>query len=111
MFHILIAGKDHADLLANLRQMLQVVKECVLCLKKEKCLFMTTEIVYLGFLINSEGVASVKSKLDPYLKFPSPTNVTELKSFLGILNYYHRQLPNLAEVLEPFYRSIRKGSE
>ena len=67
-------------------------------------------MIYLGFLINSKGVAPVKAKLDPVLKMPPPTNVTELKSFLGMVNYYHRHMPNLAESLEPLHQLLRKGS-
>ena len=107
---ILLAGIDRADLLKILRQTLDVIASCGLRLKKEKCSFMATEIVYLGFLINSEGVSPVKSKLNAILKLPAPTNMTQLKSFLGMLNYYHRHLPNLANVLEPLHLLLRKGA-
>ncbi|XP_057305344.1 uncharacterized protein LOC130642272 [Hydractinia symbiolongicarpus] len=79
---ILIAGTSQSDLLANLRDTLTVIKNCGLRLKKEKCSFMVNEVIYLGFMIKSRGVAPVKSKLDPILKLLTPSNVTELKSFL-----------------------------
>ena len=93
---ILIAGINQKEMLENLRETLTVIRNCGLRLKREKCSFMVDEVIYLGFLINSKGVAPVKAKLDPVLKMPTPTNVTELKSFLGMVNYYHRHIPNLA---------------
>ena len=106
---ILIGGTSKSDVLTNLRLALQVVKESGLRLKREKCKFLATEIVYLGFLINAEGISPVKSKLEPIMKLPRPQNVTQLKSFLGMINYYHRHLPNLADNLEPLHRLLRKG--
>ena len=42
---------------------------------------------------------------------PTPTNVTELKSFLGLLNYYHKFLPDLATLLVPLHQLLRKDTK
>ena len=42
---------------------------------------------------------------------PTPTNVTELKSFLGLLNYYHKFLPDLATLLAPLHQLLRKDTK
>lgn len=47
-------------------------------------------------------------KIDAVLKCPVPLNVTELKQFLGLVNYYHRFLPNLATKLHPLYELLHK---
>ena len=41
---------------------------------------------------------------------PAPTNVTELKSFLGMVNFYGKFLPNLSSTLEPLHELLRKDS-
>ena len=64
--------------------------------------------VYLGFLVNEQGVAPVKTKLKPIFEMPNPTNVTELKSFLGMVGYYPWHLPQLAGCLEPLHSLLRK---
>ena len=108
---ILIAGINQKEMLENLRETLTVTRNCGLRLKREKCSFMVDEMIYLGFLINSKDVAPVKAKLDSILEMPTPTNETELKSFLGMVNYSQRHLlPNLAESLESLHRLLRKGS-
>ena len=68
-------------MLENLRETLTVIRNCGLRLKREKCSFMVDEVIYLGLLINSKGVAPVKAKLDPILKMPTPTN--EIETILG----------------------------
>ena len=62
---------------------------------------MAPEVTYLGFCINQEGVSPVDEKIKPILEAPVPQNVTQLKSFLGMLNYYHRHIPKMADILEP----------
>ncbi|CAC5386472.1 unnamed protein product [Mytilus coruscus] len=83
-------------------------------LKKQKCVFMAEEVVYLGFKINKHGIYPVESKVEAINKAPSPTNVTELKAYLGMLNYYNRFLANLSHLLKPlhliyFYRKTQNG--
>ena len=68
-------------------------------------------MVYLGYKVNKEGVSLCNEKILPMLNAPNPENVTQLKSYLGMLNYYHRHLPNMATVLEPLHVLLRKNSK
>jgi len=45
-------------------------------------------VTYLGYCIDSEGLHLTEDKLDAVRKAPEPRNVTELKSYLGLLTYY-----------------------
>lgn len=67
------------------------------------------EVIYQGFLVNDQDIAPVKTKLKPIVEMPSPANVTELKSFLVMVNYYHYYLPQFAGRLEPLHSLLRKG--
>ena len=80
---------------------LKVFKNCGLTLKQKKYEFMSDEVSYLDFIINKDGISSNADKIRDLLKAIIPENVTQLKSFLGLLNYYHRHLSNLANTLEP----------
>ena len=80
---------------------LKVFKNCGLTLKQKKYEFMSDEVSYLDFIINKDGISSNADKIRDLLKAIIPENVTQLKSFLGLLNYYHRHLSNLANALEP----------
>ena len=65
-------------------------------------------MVYLGFSISKDGAKPLEEKVKPIVDAPSPQNVTQLKSFLGMINYYHRHLPNMADTLEPLHILLRK---
>ena len=75
----------------------------------EKIEFTSDEVSYLGFIIKKYGILLNHVKIRNLLKANIPENVTQLKSFLGMLNYYHRYLPDLANTLEPLYKLLRKN--
>ncbi|XP_062401725.1 LOW QUALITY PROTEIN: uncharacterized protein K02A2.6-like [Sardina pilchardus] len=106
---ILVTGKDDASHLQNLGTVLSRLNAAGLRLKREKCIFMAPEVVYLGYRINHAGIQPVADKVEAIANAAAPTNQTQLKSFLGMLNYYHRFLPNVATVLEPLHELLRKG--
>ena len=89
--------------------MLKAIKANGLQLRLKKCAFMQNEVIYLGYKINKDGFFPVKEKIDAIKSTKEPTNVSELKSFLGLLNYYHRHFQNFADTLEPLHNLIRKG--
>ena len=65
---------------------------------------MSPETEYLGFTISKDGVSPKKDKVEAIQNALAPTNTAQVKSFLGMINYYHKHLPNLATILEPLHR-------
>ena len=102
---ILISGENDSEYFHNLERILGIVRKCGLRLKKEKCVFIASEIACLGIRINKNEVNTLPEKVADLLNAKAAKNTTQLKSFLGMLNYYHRQLPNLAHNLEPLHNS------
>ena len=78
-------------------------------LKREKCVFLKDEASYLEYKINKDGLTPIPEKTDAVLNAPTPNNVTELKAFLVILNYYHRFLGRLSTILELLHKLLRNG--
>ena len=66
-------------------------------------------MIYCGYGINGEGVYPVAAKVDAIKNAPAPRDVTQLRAFLGMINYYHKFLPNVATILEPLQESFREG--
>ena len=108
---ILVTGVNDADHLRNLRQVLQRLAENGLRVNLQKCLFFMPEVEWMGFRINKDGVSTINEKIAPILEAPTPINASQLKSFLGMIQYYHRHLPNLADKLEPLHKLLRKKVE
>ncbi|VDI75773.1 Hypothetical predicted protein [Mytilus galloprovincialis] len=106
---ILITGSSKSEHLNNLETvLLGKIQEAGMRLNKDKCVFLAHEVVYLGHRIDQYGIYPVESKVKAITEAPEPKNVTELKSYLGMLNYYNRFLPDLSSKLAPLHELLKK---
>ena len=96
---ILVTGKDDVEHLENLSQVLGRLKKFGLRVKREKCSFMQDSVEYLGHKIDAEGIHATPEKLAAICRAPTPCNVSELRSLLGLINYYGKFIPNLSTIL------------
>ena len=80
-------------------------------MKRSKCIFVTTSVEYLGHIIDNKRLHPSPSKVQAIQQAPAPTNVTELRALLGLVNYYHKFLPNLSSTLSPLHLLLRKGTK
>ncbi|XP_014834021.1 PREDICTED: uncharacterized protein K02A2.6-like [Poecilia mexicana] len=108
---IIITGKDDDDHFQNLSKVLTRLNEYGLRAKREKCEFFKSEISYCGHVIDKHGLHKSQEKIEAVLKAPKPENVSQLRSYLGLVNYYHKFLPNLASVLYPLNALLQTGVE
>ena len=99
---ILTSGKNDIEHFNNLKKVLKIIYDNGLRLKLHLCVFMQDEVVYLGFKINKNRVFPVKEKIVAIKNAEEPKSISEVISFLGLLNYYHRHLQGFADTLEPF---------
>ena len=105
---ILITGKNDEEHLAHLIAVLNRLSESGMRLKREKCSFLLPSVEYLGHVISAEGLKTSDSKVKAVTNAPIPTNVSELRSFLRLVNYYSKFLPDLASTLAPLYSLLQK---
>jgi hypothetical protein len=105
---ILVTGATEEEHLANLAQVLQRLERAGMRLKLEKCAFLLKSVSYLGHVISEEGLHTAESKVEAVVEAPDPRDISELRSFLGMVNYYAKFLPNPATTLSPFYRLLRQ---
>ena len=106
---ILIATKSEAEHLEILEKVFERLAKADLRIKKPKCKLMARSVHYLGHVIDSEGLHPLPEKVEAIVNAPTPQNVTELKSYLGLLTYYGKLLPNLSSRLTPLYQLLRKN--
>ncbi|XP_063961269.1 uncharacterized protein K02A2.6-like [Lytechinus pictus] len=105
---VLIATTTVDENLDVLAQVLKRLNDHNVKLKRSKCAFVESEVVYLGLKVSSQGLQPVKEKIEPIINAPKPKNVTELRSFLGMVQFYSRFLPDLASVLAPLHKLLQK---
>ena len=72
------------------------LKEAEIRINEKKCQFMKKEVEYLGYLINKEGLKPIPRKMEAIIEAQTPQNTTQLRSYLGMLNYYSKFLKNIS---------------
>lgn len=105
---LLVTGSSTEEHLKNLGKVLSTLQAAGIKLHPSKCFFMQSSVEYLGHRIDKEGLHPVQSKVDAIEMAPAPTNVDELRSFLGLLTYYAKFLPNMSTMLSPLYQLLHK---
>ena len=105
---ILVAGKDHQSHNRALESVFKILDKYNLHIKPEKCIFATDEVSYLGFKISKTGIHKTKDKIAAIVNSKTPTSVAELRSFLGLINFYKKFFPDLATVAAPLYTLLKK---
>ena len=103
---VLVAGKTEEEHLKTLDQVLTGMQKAGLRLKKQMCAFLLPSVEYLGHKITAEGIQPIEQAIKDA---PAPKNVTQLRSFLGLINYYAKFLPRLSSTLAPLYKLLQKG--
>ena len=102
---ILVSGVSEEDHLHNLQLVFERLHSTGLFLK-DKCKFCVNSISYLGHKIDCEGLHPLPDKIDGITKASTPKSVTELKAFIGLMNYYAKFIPNLVTVISPLYQLL-----
>ena len=80
-------------------------------MRPSKCAFMQESVEYLGHKIDSRRVHTTTSKLDAIQEAPVPHNTQQLRSFLGLLHYYGKFIPNLSLLLHLLNRLLQASTE
>ncbi len=96
MDDILIPSETVEQGLDYLKQVLDVLRVAGFSLNLSKCKFLQTELEYLGRHISSEGIRPSKSKVEALTKVASPTDVKQVRQFMGLAGYFRKFIPNFA---------------
>jgi hypothetical protein len=72
---------------------------------------MKDKIEFCGHVIDAEGLHKTSKKVEAVLNAPEPKNVSELRAFLGLVNYYGRFMENLATHSAPLYNLLKDNSK
>ena len=105
---IVIFGSTKEEHDAAVKQTLTVLNSYEILLNDHKCKFKQKEISFLGHHLSSDGVAPAKEKVNSILQFRAPQNKEELRSFLGLLTYVSRFIPNLATANHPLRELLKQ---
>lgn len=104
---ILVFGADEQEHNQRLDYTLQVLRENNVLLNTKKCVYNLKEIEFLGHNLSVSGVRPLGKYIKVIQNFRTPNTVEEIQSFLGLVNFVGKWLPNLATLTEPLRKLLR----
>jgi len=105
---VIVHGRDEQEHDARLVAFLQRCQERGIQLNRDKFVLKNTEITFMGHQITAAGLQADPEKVKAITEMKSPTNVEELRRFLGLANYLGKFLPHFSAIAEPL-RNLTKN--
>ena len=111
MDDIIIYSSDFDSHLERLDEALTRLGGAGLKLKPSKCHLLKQEVEFLGHVVTPEGVKTNPSKIEAVKKWPQPTNVSQVRSFLGLCSYYRRFIKSFSTIASPLNQLLNADQE
>ncbi|KAL0190178.1 hypothetical protein M9458_012876 [Cirrhinus mrigala] len=108
---IILWGRTQTEHNDTLKAVVQRLQDAGLKLNQSKRQFNKTSLRFLGHTVNVQGIQPDEDHLSAILHAPAPKDAPQLRSFIGLLSWYNKFIPNFATVIEPLRACIRQGSD
>jgi hypothetical protein len=108
---ILVYSRNEQEHEEHLRKVLQRLRDCQLYAKLSKCEFWISEVLFLGHIINQEGLVVDPKKVTAILDWKAPKDVQGIKSFIGMAGYYRHFIQGFSKIARPMIALLAKKVE
>jgi hypothetical protein len=108
---IIVTGRNDEEHLHNLKLVMDRLQSYGLRVNLKKCEFFQDKVSYVGHVIDATGLHKSPEKIKAVKDAKRPENVTQLRSFLGLVNYYHQFIDKLSSLAGPLHELLSKGSK
>lgn len=105
---LIIASKDKDEHINTMLVLFNKLKEYGLKVRLEKCKFMVHQLEFLGKIVDETGIKPSPNKVKAVVDMPEPTNVSEVRSFLGAITYYGKFIKQMREIRAPLDELLKK---
>jgi len=101
---ILVYSPMFEQHIMDLRNLFLLLRQAHLFVNIDKCKFCSKSVEVLRHILSSEGLKPVPDKIQAIKSWKPPANVNQLRSFLGLVSYYRKFIPNLASLSDNLYK-------
>jgi len=101
---VIIYGATEEEFTQNLAKVLKRFREKHVTINPDKCKLGLERVEYIGHVIDQDGITFTREKLQKVVDFPKPRTQREMKSFLGLANYFRKHIANHSTIVEPLQR-------
>jgi hypothetical protein len=107
--NILIFSKTIKEHVGHIRQVLDVLRKEKLYANLEKCTFCIDQVVFLDFVVSGQGNPVDESEVKTIKEWPTPTNVSQVRSSHGLASFYRRFVKDFSTIAAPLNELTKKG--
>ena len=108
---LLTHSQTHEEQLSILQLCFDRMRSFNMKFNIKKCVFGASSVTYLGFQISGEGISPAKDKVLAVRTFTPPSNMKEVRAFVGFCNYFRRMVPNFSRLARPLISMTKLSSE
>ena len=103
---LLIGSKSEEEHKQHLEILFHRLSDNCLSLNPSKCVFGASSLKFLSHTISEHGIAPSQKRVEAIINMPPPSSIRQIQQFVGMINYYNRFIPYLAELLSPIHTHL-----
>ena len=108
---IVVFSKTFDEHIKNISEVCERIRGANLKLHPSKSILLQNEVPFLGHRISKDGIKTDDKKIKAVKDWPTPRNVKDVRSFVGLCSYYRRFAKNFSIIANPLHQLTKKGRQ